>query len=78
MVDQERQTSEIQQQYEDLEKGKVFLSELVINVTLQKDPDKYAQNSLQRTVGLELGAKQEIQYRIIGQISQEMALLIYI
>jgi len=51
-------TINVLKEYKELENGQVFLSELVIKLTLQKDPDKYAQNSLQRTVGLELNAKQ--------------------
>lgn len=52
-------TINVRREYETMESGQVPLDELMVKTTLKKDPSEYSQNSLQRVVGTELGAKQD-------------------
>ena len=51
-------TINIRRQYITMESGQVPLDELIIKITLRKDPSKYSQNSLQRVISNEIGAQQ--------------------
>jgi len=51
-------TINIRREYKTMESRSISLHELIIKITLKKDPSEYSQNSLQRVVGTEIGAKQ--------------------
>jgi DNA polymerase I len=48
----------IRNQYKEMESGQVALDELLVKHTLQKDPNEYPKNRVQRVVGTELHSSQ--------------------